>query len=78
MKAVYYTVTHSTSTAAPITAVTATVTLTDAPMTLTAGAAVTITQTFAIDFTSADTTEVNSDNGNQVKKYVIVTMYRES
>ena len=72
VKAVYYTVTHSTSTAAPITTVTATVTLTDAPMTLTTGAAVTITQTFAIDFTSADTTEVNSDNGNQVKRYVIV------
>lgn len=75
VKAVYYTVHHATSTAAPITQVNATVTLTDLPLTevpvavnATGSTAVTVTQTFGVRFASSDNSEKSSDNGNLVKR----------
>jgi len=69
VKAVYYSVSHSTSTAAPITTVNATVTLSDVPMAGNATApAVTVVQTFGSRFYSDDPTEKSSDNGNLVKR----------
>jgi cytoskeletal protein RodZ len=76
VKAVYYTVNHTTGAEAVFTSVSATVTLSDVPIAdlptssnATTTTAVTVTQTFSIEFTSAVATNVNSDNGNLVKRY---------
>jgi hypothetical protein len=67
VKAVYYKVNHGTDESGAISAVSATVTLTDVPIE-DAGDVVTVAQTFAVAFTSADATDVSSDNGNIVKR----------
>lgn len=68
VKAVYYTVSHETTTAATISAVTATVTLSDVPMPEDEASVVTVTQTFGTRFSSSDATQQSSDNGNLVKR----------
>ena len=73
VKAVYYTVGHASSTAATISWVNATVTLTDVPMvplsnSATGATAVTVAQTFEVKFSSSDSTDVSSNNGNLVKR----------
>ena len=69
--AVHYTVSHDTTTAAGITSISATATISDVPITnsdANNGTAVTVAQTFGVAFSSADPSGQSSDNGNLVKR----------
>ena len=71
VKSVHYTVTHDTTTAASISAVTADVVITDVPMATINSTAVTVTQTYSVQFASDNPTAIAStDNGNLVKRYL--------
>lgn len=75
IKEVFYTVTHDSDAAASISGVTASVVITDIPMTVDDTDAVGVTQAFGVDFFSAYTGDVSSDNGNLVKRYYFLYFY---
>jgi hypothetical protein len=72
VKSVHYTVKHASSVDATITSVTADVTLSDVPISSLDGtdAAVTVVQSFGVDFYSFDDTDQSSTNGNLVLRCV--------
>lgn len=69
VKSVHYTVTHGNDAAASITNVTAVVTVTDVPMSITGmDTAVTVTQSFGVSFFSRSQATLSAFNGNLVNR----------